>query len=253
MIREHAKTLATLNRITDRLSALESKVESIAHRFGQIKQEKSKSSLKKIEKCESGANHALSDDSGGEFSQSTTETDEDELLSLLDQIAKFSVKIKQTHETQSDSETFREMVTFFTPRQTKLTNKKLSLQRPYTGCLEKLSPLPLHQIVLPINSQSLNELLFDVNHEQFIDNLDLFLNSSDNFSTFKASTSSRSMIPEVISNSRGHPLSSREENIFHKPVTTNNIKTKEGFTLRPSLERSKMATKKEVASLNSSH
>jgi len=97
LIREHAKTLAALNRISNRLSNLEKKVENIIQKINQIDQNKFKPD-KKVEKCENGLNHVLSDDSGGEFSQSTTETDDDELLSLLDQIAKFSVIIKQTQQ-----------------------------------------------------------------------------------------------------------------------------------------------------------
>lgn len=112
LIRQHAKTLTAINKITNRLEKLEHKVEDICKKVKQIdKFNESRGmgggggGIKKGESSSSSGNNnatttpnALSDDSGVEYSRTTTGTghDDDELLCLLNQITKFSDSIKQT-------------------------------------------------------------------------------------------------------------------------------------------------------------
>lgn len=112
LIRQHAKTLTAINKITNRLEKLEHKVEDICKKVKKIdKFNESRGmgggggGIKKGESSSSSGNNnttttpnALSDDSGVEYSRTTTGTghDDDELLCLLNQITKFSDSIKQT-------------------------------------------------------------------------------------------------------------------------------------------------------------
>lgn len=137
LVREHAKTLKTLSCISKRLEQLENKVCDIQRTVNNTNTMQlsctSSSSSSNIQcnsahcadvhckvrgKCAHndggdaitasgskkhlGNNGILSDDSGGEYSRTTNGTvaDEDELISLLDQIAKCSQQIRDTQANQ---------------------------------------------------------------------------------------------------------------------------------------------------------
>ena len=117
LIREHAKTLANLSCISKRLEQLEAKVCDIQRTVTESSAGKSMtasssspggimvtSSGNEVKVGSSGHNnHILSDDSGGEYSRTTngTTADEDELISLLDQIVKHSQQIRETQSQQA--------------------------------------------------------------------------------------------------------------------------------------------------------
>ena len=127
LVREHAKTLETLSCINKRLEQLEVKVCDIQRTVNnstlQLSSNMASSthcdlvhSKSSANNCTSdqqevlmthgkkhlGNNGILSDDSGGEYSRTTNGTgaDEDELISLLDQIAKCSQQIRDTQASQ---------------------------------------------------------------------------------------------------------------------------------------------------------
>lgn len=106
LVREQAKTFSALNSICKRLKSLETSVCDMKRNVSQLNSNRSSKSAS-IELAEAncsakGATSSsnplvLSDDSGGEYSRTTngTNVDDDELLSLLDQIAKCSQQIQQ--------------------------------------------------------------------------------------------------------------------------------------------------------------
>lgn len=101
LIKEHAKTLAAIDKITRRLSDLEVRVDDILTKLLQIEESNKINSNAKENKINSkrpdlSGNQVVSDDSGGEYSRTTVGTgiDDDELLSLLNYIGKISDTIK---------------------------------------------------------------------------------------------------------------------------------------------------------------
>ncbi|KAI1278818.1 hypothetical protein HDE_14198 [Halotydeus destructor] len=100
MVREHAKTISAISSISKRLEQLEVKVCDIQKNVTQCNSSNSKTEPKAS--TSSTVPQVLSDDSGGEYSRTTngTNVDEDELLSLLDQIAKCSQQIRETQQAQ---------------------------------------------------------------------------------------------------------------------------------------------------------
>jgi hypothetical protein len=121
LIREHAKTLANLSSISKRLEQLEAKVCDIQRTVTDSKSSSIQlsntacgtskesgmtlmpSSGNEVLTGKGASNHILSDDSGGEYSRTTngTTADEDELISLLDQIVKHSQQIRETQSQQA--------------------------------------------------------------------------------------------------------------------------------------------------------
>lgn len=92
LLRQQAKTELTLNTISERLDKLERKIRDIQNTVASGS----------LSKCSCRA----SDDSGGEYSRTTngTTVDEDELISLLDQIAKYSQTIRDTQQTAAQQQ-----------------------------------------------------------------------------------------------------------------------------------------------------
>ena len=112
LIKSHAKTISAINNISKKLEQLEVKVCDISKQSSHRQNVgTTKCSNKAIDsgKCHqhSCAAHVLSDDSGGEYSRSThtngTATDEDELMSLLDQIGRCSQSIRDTRQGVNQS------------------------------------------------------------------------------------------------------------------------------------------------------
>ena len=102
LIRQHAKTLEAINKITNNVDKLEHKIDDIYRKVKQINKynESRGVGIKKGESSSSSGTtpNAPSEDSGVEYNSWTTnETgqDDDELLSLLNQITKFSDSIKK--------------------------------------------------------------------------------------------------------------------------------------------------------------
>lgn len=107
LVREHAKTVSAISNISKRLDQLEVRVCDIQKSVCHNKSSSSSAAItdpKASSSCV--AAHVLSDDSGGEYSRTTngTNTDEDELLSLLDQLAKCSQQIRDTQQAQQSQQ-----------------------------------------------------------------------------------------------------------------------------------------------------
>ncbi|XP_053201115.1 uncharacterized protein LOC128386149 [Panonychus citri] len=154
LIREHAKTLETINKITNRVDKLDHKIDDICRKVTQI----GNNVIKKGESSGTAPN-ALSDDSGVEYSWTTNGTgpDDDELLSLLNQITKFSASIKNQKCRPIPSEP--------------LAPPKLSASRKIVS---SSMDHPRLNECLDSNSapQSFSALLFESNVEHFLANLD---------------------------------------------------------------------------------
>lgn len=111
LIKSHAKAISAINNISKKLEQLEVKVCDISKQSSRssVVSSDTTKSCHAIDssKCHhSCAAHVLSDDSGGEYSRSTTNgtaTDEDELMSLLDQIGKCSQSIRETRQVVNQS------------------------------------------------------------------------------------------------------------------------------------------------------
>lgn len=113
LVQQQAKTLSTLSAISKRLEELEVKVCDIQRTVSATHSNHKKLdhlSPSSSSKCSASGQqqqlNVLSDDSGGEYSRTTngTTVDEDELISLLDQIAKYSQTIRDTQQTQAQQQ-----------------------------------------------------------------------------------------------------------------------------------------------------
>ncbi|XP_074596884.1 uncharacterized protein LOC141851965 [Brevipalpus obovatus] len=113
IIREQAKTLAAIDKMTRRVCELEIKVRDMMNAVSQMNESSSSKKMEAHKSCipnnSSKRNEAnvISDDSGGEYSRATTSSsggasaDDDELLSLLTHIAKMSDTIKSRSQYQN--------------------------------------------------------------------------------------------------------------------------------------------------------
>jgi hypothetical protein len=119
LVQQQAKTLSSLSAISKRLDELEVRVCDIqrtvtANNSSSSSKSKTKTTtadhlmIASSSKCSASGQqlNVLSDDSGGEYSRTTsgTNVDEDELISLLDQIAKYSQTIRDTQQTQAQQQ-----------------------------------------------------------------------------------------------------------------------------------------------------
>ena len=108
LVQQQAKTLSTLSAISKRLEELEVKVCDIQRTVSATSSKKMDQLNPSSSKCSASGQqlNVLSDDSGGEYSRTTngTTVDEDELISLLDQIAKYSQTIRDTQQTQAQQQ-----------------------------------------------------------------------------------------------------------------------------------------------------
>ena len=119
LVQQQAKTLSTLSAISKRLEELEVKVCDIQRTMATSScrhatpaptatgSELHVTPASSSSKCSAnGQQNVLSDDSGGEYSRTTngTTVDEDELISLLDQIAKYSQTIRETQQSQAQAQ-----------------------------------------------------------------------------------------------------------------------------------------------------
>ena len=118
LVQQQAKTLSALSAISKRLEELEVKVCDMQRTVsaassgggggtkGPSLLVADAGSSSKCSGSGSGQQNVLSDDSGGEYSRTTngTTVDEDELISLLDQIAKYSQTIRETQQSQAQQQ-----------------------------------------------------------------------------------------------------------------------------------------------------
>ena len=215
LIREHSKTLATVNKISKRLEELEKKVDDISK--GVFKVEACSSSTLKEGESNSAA-LILSDDSGGEYSRTTgTTIDDDELLSLLQQITKCSHQIKQTQEAQINQNQI-------------LTN---SLNRVYSRPFNQVINEPQNGSAKlefqtfsnsSIKPQSLSALLSEPSSDRFLNNVyqmmeeknSLFSNSGSNLISNLSQVSMLQSMPASSPNDTLYNQINHAQNLIEK-------------------------------------
>lgn len=179
LVRKHAEAIDRINKLEKRIEQIELSKSNVSSPETSVKcnvmsPEVSHLSTNKMI-CKE--RNTTSDDSGGEYSRATI-SDDDELSSLLDQIAKYS---KQIHQNQHQVNQQSCMTQSILPRQSMVhqtpmyslpvVEKSASnfTQQPRRRLQSQYAIKPL-QPSQPL--QSLSALLFDPNVNNVLDNLD---------------------------------------------------------------------------------
>jgi len=193
LIREHSKTLAAVNKISKRLEELEQKVDNISKGISKV--DPCSSTIKDGE-SNSGA-LILSDDSGGEYSRTTTgtATDDDELLSLLQQITKCSHQIKQTQEAQIYQN--QVLSNSFTRAYSRPSNQLFSDSQNVLSKIES----PTYSSSLS-KQQSLSALLSEPSSEQFLNNIYQMMDNKNSLLSSHGSNLNQASVLQSLSTCR---------------------------------------------------
>lgn len=209
LIKEHAKTLAAIDKITKRLSELEVKVHDIFTMVSRIEDSSNKQGGKRVDLT---GNQVVSDDSGGEYSRTTTGTgiDDDELLSLLNYIAKISDNIKAQKNCfySATPSPMRRIPETGLSAESQLNHGQF--QRSSRGLWPAALNSGSHQVSSPLidsnrlinepsGSHSFSALLFESNVDRFLDNLDIIAEPKGYFSSIHHPLSpSRRLLSDVL-------------------------------------------------------
>ncbi|RWS27256.1 ADP-ribosylation factor GTPase-activating protein 1-like protein [Leptotrombidium deliense] len=193
LIREHAKTVANIKSITRRLQEIELKVDNIQRSIND------KNHIYSVAEPKSKGDHCavnvLSDDSGGEYSRTTTgtTTDEDELLSLLDQIAKCSHHIQQTQQAHL----YQNQMLSSTLLSRSYQHSAGSMPGLYSSSVPSMSQQTMPHSQLQ-KQQSLSALLFEPSVERFLSNVDLLVDDDkpSHSTAMDTIAASQTMVPQ---------------------------------------------------------
>lgn len=161
-IKLRAKTLSLISGLTQRLDKLNEKIENLASKhFNQL------NSCLRTEDTEIISDQTVTSEtkSGDEFS-GTTEANEDELLSLLNQIIHHSNQIKQQALLNRPSET-----SLFEDHKSKLIFE--NVKHKSVSTLE----VDFSQAPLSLNSNSITTLLYEPDNQRFLESVHQMMKS----------------------------------------------------------------------------